>query len=166
MEQFDTLPKLLIRNAGTWPNEAAIREKEYGIWQTYTWSDYLENVTDFALGLRELGFQHEDRLGIIGDNRPQLYWSMAAAQSLRGMPVPLYQDSGVQEVEYILNHAQVKIVVAEDQEQVDKLLALKDQIPQVEKIIYDDPRGLRNYNSSFLLSFADVQQMGREVKQK
>jgi long-chain acyl-CoA synthetase len=118
------------------------------------------------LGLRELGFQQGDKLGIIGDNRPQLYWSMAAAQSLRGMPVPLYQDSGVQEVEYVLNHAEVKIVVAEDQEQVDKLLVLKDQLLHVEKIIYDDARGLRNYNSSFLLSFADVQHIGREVKQK
>ena len=166
MEQYDTLPKLLMRNAQKWPGQPAIREKDFGIWQTYTWADYLKNVSEFALGLRALGFQRDDRLGIIGDNRPQLYWAMAAAQSLGGMAVPLYQDSIAQEIEYVLDHAEVKIVVAEDQEQVDKILALKDQLPRIEKIIYDDPRGLTNYNSSFLLSFIQVQEMGREVEKK
>jgi len=158
---FDTFPKMLVDRARRTGEKVAIREKDYGIWQTYTWADYFRNVTKFALGLRELGFQRGDKLGIIGDNRPQLYWAMAAAQSLGGVPVPLYQDSIAQEVEYVLDHAEVKIIVAEDQEQVDKILALKEQLPQLENIIYDDPRGLRNYTSSFLLSFTQVQEMGR-----
>lgn len=165
-KQDDTLPKFLIRNARKWPQQPAIREKDFGIWQTYTWADYLRNVTEFALGLWALGFRRDDRLGIIGDNRPQLYWSMAAAQSLGGMPVPLYQDAIAQEVEYVLEHAEVKIIVAEDQEQVDKILALKDHLPQIEKIIYDDPRGLTHYDPAMLLSFTQVQEMGRGVEQQ
>lgn len=165
-EVYDTIPKLLLRNARKWPQKVAIREKDYGIWQAYTWSDYLKNVRDFALGLRALGFAPGDTLGIIGDNRPQLYWAMAAAQSLRGVPVPLYQDSIADEVEYVLNHAETKIIVAEDQEQVDKILEIKDRLPRLEKIIYDDPRGLRNYNPLFLYSFVRVQKMGREAEQK
>ncbi len=164
MENHDTLSKLLIRNAQKWPQKAAIREKDFGIWQTYTWVDYLNQVKEFALGLKSLGFKREDKAGIIGDNRPQLYWAMAATQSLGGMPVPLYQDSIATEVEYVLNHADVKFVIAEDQEQVDKILDLKEKLPQIEKIIYDDPRGLRSYNSPFLLSFAKVQEMGRELE--
>ncbi len=166
MEQHDTLPKFLVRNAQIWPNRPAIREKDFGIWQTYTWSDYYRQVKEFALGLRELGFERGDTLGIIGDNRPQLYWAMAAAQCLGGLPVPLYQDSIAKEVQHILNHAEVKIVMAEDQEQVDKISDLKEDIPKVEKIIYDDPRGLRSYDTSALLSFIRVQEMGREVAQK
>ena len=166
MEHYDTLSKLLVRNAQKWPKKAAIREKDYGIWQTYTWSDYLRNVREFALGLKALGFQQNDKLGIIGDNRPQLYWATAAAQSVRGIPVPLYQDSIAQEVEYVLNHAEVEIIVAEDQEQVDKMLDLKDQLPHIKKIIYDDPRGLRGYDSPLLLSFTQVQEMGRELEKK
>jgi len=163
MANHNTLPKLLLRNAKQWPNRAAIREKDHGIWQTYTWADYLENVKHFALGLHELGFHKDDTVGIIGDNRPQLYWAMAAAQSLGGMPVPLYQDSVASEVEYVLNHAEVKFVVAEDQEQVDKILDMKDQLPHVQKVIYDDERGLRNYDSPYLLSFTEVQEMGRKA---
>ncbi len=165
-EPYDTIPKLLFRNAKQWPNKAAIREKDYGIWQTYTWSDYLQNVRDFALGLRTLGFGPGDTLGIIGDNRPQLYWAMAAAQSLRAVPVPLYQDSIADEIEYVLSHAETKIVVAEDQEQVDKILEIKDRLPKLEAIIYDDPRGMRNYRHSFLYSFVQIQERGREVAGK
>ena len=165
-EHPNTIPKLLLRNARKWPQETAIREKDYGIWQSYTWSDSLRNVRDFALGLRALGFAPGDTLGIIGDNRPQLYWAMAAAQSLRGIPVPLFQDSIANEIEYVLNHAEAKIIVAEDQEQVDKILEIKDQLPRLEMIIYDDPRGLRNYNLPFLFNFVRVQEMGRELEQK
>jgi long-chain acyl-CoA synthetase len=135
MENHDTLPKLLVRNSQMWPQKAAIREKDYGIWQTYSWSEYLSNVSEFALGLKALGFQRGDKLGIIGDNRPQLYWAMSAAQCLGGMPVPLYQDSIAQEIQYVLKHAEVGMVVAEDQEQVDKILDLQDQLSQIEKII-------------------------------
>ncbi len=166
MEQHDTLSKLLVRNARKWPQKAAIREKDYGIWQTYTWTDYYRNVKEFALGLKALGFERDDKTAIIGDNRPQLYWAMAATQAVRGMPVPLYQDSIAQEVEYVLNHAEVKIVVAEDQEQVDKILDLKEQLPTIEKIIYDDARGMRSYASPLLLSFTQVQEMGRELEKK
>lgn len=165
-EHPNTVPKLLLRNARKWPQKTAIREKDYGVWQSYTWSDSLRNVRDFALGLRALGFAPGDTLGIVGDNRPQLYWAMAAAQSLRGIPVPLYQDSIADEIEYVLNHAETRIVVAEDQEQVDKILEIKDRLPGLEKIIYDDPRGMRNYDLPFLFSFVRVQEMGRELEQK
>ncbi|MEM7133236.1 MAG: AMP-binding protein [Chloroflexota bacterium] len=166
MEEHDTLPKLLVRNAEQWPKKAAIREKDYGIWQTYSWADYLQQVREFALGLYALGFQQGDALGIIGDNRPQLYWAMAAAQCIGGMPVPLYQDSIAQEVEYVLNHAEIKIIVAEDQEQVDKILELKAQLPSLETIIYDDSRGMRTYDRPDLLSFLQVQEQGRETESK
>lgn len=165
-DAHDTIPKLLLRNARKWPKKAAIREKDYGIWQAYTWSDYLKNAREFALGLRALGFEPGDALGIIGDNRPQLYWSMAAAQSLGSVPVPLYQDSIADEIEYVLNHAEIKIVVCEDQEQVDKILDIRDQVPSVEKIIYDDPRGMRYYDLPLLESFTEIQEMGRKMEKE
>lgn len=162
MGEQDTIPKLLLRNAKQWSDKAAIREKDYGIWQTYSWSDYLREVSEFALGLQTLEFRRGDRLGIIGDNRPQLYWAMAASQAIGGMPVPLYQDSIAQEVEYVLRHAEIQIVVAEDQEQVDKILELKAHLPNLKKIIYDDPRGLHSYQLTELLSFQQVQERGRQ----
>lgn len=166
IKNYDTVPRLLIRNARVWPNKPAIREKDYGIWQTYTWADCLRNVKEFALGLVGLGLQRGDKLGIVGDNRPQLYWGVCAAQCLGGVPVPLYQDSIPEELRYILDHAGCRMVLVEDQEQADKILWLKDQLPGVEKVIYDDPRGMRYYDKSFFIAFTEVQKMGRELDKK
>jgi long-chain acyl-CoA synthetase len=158
-----TFPQILIHNAKRFPpTKAAIREKNYGIWQSYSWQDYLEQVRYFALGLAALGFKREDKMAIIGDNRPQLYWGLAACQCLGGVPVPLYQDAIHKELQYIVDHSECRFALAEDQEQTDKLMHLKDEIPRLEYIIYDDARGLKNYNHDWLVAFTDVKDMGRK----
>ena len=137
-----TLPKLLQRNAEEDPKGAGIREKTRGVWQTYSWTAYRDNVRDFALGLAALGFKRGDKLSVVGDNRPQLYFAQLSAQVLGGISVPVYQDSIAAELVYVLNHAETSIIVAEDQEQVDKALSLKGQLPKLRWIVFDDPRGL------------------------
>lgn len=167
IEVCDTVPKLLIRNAQKYAHRrTAIAEKDYGIWQSYSWADYLKQVKEFALGLASLGFQRGDKLAIIGDNRPQLYWALVAAQALGGIPVPLYQDSIAEEIRYVIDHSDSTVVVAEDQEQVDKILEIKERLPKVKWVVYDDPRGLRNYTLPFILSFTRVQEMGRELEER
>jgi long-chain acyl-CoA synthetase len=156
-----TFPKLIRRNAERFGSRVAIREKDYGIWQSYTWRDYYEQARRIALGLAALGFTRGDKAAIIGDNRPELYWSVAAAQALGGVPVPLYQDAIERELAYVLDHAEVRFAVVEDQEQVDKVLRVKGQCPHLEFIIYDDPRGLRSYKEPFLVSLAHVRELGR-----
>src|SRR6266478_1743379 len=140
-----TLPRLLRRNSETLAARPAIREKNHGIWQTFTWAQYWEEVRDFALGLAAHGFRRGDKLAVIGDNRPRLYWTQLAAQSLGGVAVPVYQDSIAAELVYVLNHAEISVIVAEDQEQVDKILSLQDRLPGLKLVIYDDPRGMLHY---------------------
>jgi long-chain acyl-CoA synthetase len=160
-----TLPRLLLRNAQRFGRrKAAIREKDRGIWQTYSWAEALEQVKAFALGLAALGFQRGDKLAIIGDNRPRLYWALSAAQCLGGAAVPLYQDAIAKEIQYILDHSDSCMVVAEDQEQVDKILELKAELPKLKQIIYDNPKGLRRYDDAILLSFAAVQEKGHQFE--
>ncbi|MBL7174641.1 MAG: AMP-binding protein [Desulfobacteraceae bacterium] len=163
IESIDTFPKILLDNAKKFPpTKIAMREKDYGVWQSYSWQDSLDQVRDFALGLASLGFKRGDKMAIIGDNRPQLYWGLAASQCLGGVPVPLYQDAIEQELLYILDHSEARFALAEDQEQSDKLLALKEKIPGLEYIFYDDPRGIRNYTQPFLMAFTHVQELGRK----
>ena len=157
-----TLPRLLRRNAEQMAGRPAIREKHHGIWQTLSWAQYWEEVRDFALGLAAHGFRRGDKLAVIGDNRPSLYWAQLAAQCLGGTAVPMYQDSIASELVFVLNHAEVSVVVAEDQEQVDKILSLRAELPHLELVVYDDPKGLRHYSSGGLQSFADMQAAGRE----
>ena len=157
-----TLPRLLQKNARDLGPRPAIREKDRGIWQTHTWSEYHDQVRDLALGLASLGFKRGEALSVIGDNRPRLYWAQMAAMSLGGRSVPVYQDSIAKELAFVLNHAEVSVVVAEDQEQVDKILALKDQLPRLRLVIYDDPRGMIHYKADEMKSFTDVQALGRE----
>jgi long-chain acyl-CoA synthetase len=160
----DTFPKILLDNVRKFGRDKiAIREKDYGIWQSYSWQDYHDHVRDFALGLASLGFKRGNKLAIIGDNRPQLYWGMAAAQSLGGVPVPLYQDAIEKELEFILEHSEARFALAEDQEQSDKLLSLKEKIPNIEYIIYDDPKGMRSYSEPFLMAFDHVQELGSQL---
>src|SRR5580700_1361623 len=156
-----TLPSLLRRNATTMAARPAVREKDRGIWRTFTWSQYDEEVRDFALGLAAHGFARGDKLSVIGDNRPRLYWAQLSAQSLGGVAVPVFQDSIAAEIAYVLDHAEVSVIVAEDQEQVDKVLSLKDQLPALTLLVYDDPRGMRHYDSPLLKSFEEVRAAGR-----
>jgi long-chain acyl-CoA synthetase len=162
VSELVTLPRLLLRNATEFAQRTAIREKDRGIWQSYTWADYLAHVRDFALGLAALGCKRDDRLSVIGDNRPRLYWAQVAAQCLGGASVPVYQDSLGKELAYVWNHADVSVIVAEDQEQVDKVVALREQLPTLRLVIYDDPRGMLHYRHEWLKSFADVEALGRE----
>jgi long-chain acyl-CoA synthetase len=157
-----TLPRLLRRNASELGNRPAIREKDRGIWQTWTWREYQEQVRDLALGLAALGFRRGDRLSVIGDNRPRLYWAQVAAQCLGGVPVPVYQDSIARELAFVWQHAEVSVIVAEDQEQVDKILALHADLPALRLVIYDDPRGLGGYRHDWLKAYQDVQEIGRK----
>jgi len=161
-QTLDTFPKLLVHHARTRPTRPAIREKEFGIWQTWNWAGVLDEVRDFACGLSALGFQRGEKVAIIGDNRPRLYWAIIATQSLGGIPVPVYQDSVADEMAFVLDHAEVRFAVAEDQEQVDKLLQVRDRVPRLERVIYDDPRGMRNYDHSRLVPFTEVQAEGRK----
>ncbi|MCW5620876.1 MAG: AMP-binding protein [Burkholderiales bacterium] len=159
----DTFPRLLLAHAATRGAAVAMREKDLGIWQSWTWRQVADEVRNLACGLNALGFRRGENLAVIGDNRPQLYWAMAAAQSLGGVPVPLYQDAVADEMAYILDDADARFAVVEDQEQVDKLLEIKDRLPKLEVIIYDDPRGMRNYAQHFLHELAQVQALGRAL---
>ena len=161
-----TLARLLQRNARDLGARPAIREKDRGIWQTWTWRQYHDEVRDFALGLAALGFKRGERLSIIGDNRPRLYWAQVAAQCVGGVPVPVYQDSIAKELAFVWNHAECSVIVAEDQEQVDKVLALRDQLSALRLVVYDDPRGMSHYKHDWLRSYQSVQELGREFAAK
>jgi long-chain acyl-CoA synthetase len=159
---LDTFPKLARANAERRGRRVAVREKDLGIWQAYTWRDYFERSRRIALGLASLGFARGDKTAIVGDNRPELYWAALATQALGGVPVPLYQDSIEKELAYIVDHAEARFAVAEDQEQVDKLLHVRAHCPRLEFIVYEDPRGLRTYSEPGLLSLAELEERGEK----
>jgi long-chain acyl-CoA synthetase len=156
----DTFPKLLLRNAKTFATRPAMREKDLGIWQAWTWADVLDEVRSLSIGLHKLGLKRGDRVAIVGDNRPRLYFSMCAAQALGAIPVPVYQDSVAEEMGYVLEHAGVKFAIVENQEQVDKLLEIRESYKGVSNIVYDDERGLQHYSAEGLQSYAAVQELG------
>jgi long-chain acyl-CoA synthetase len=159
---LDTFPKLLHSHAKLRPDQDAIREKDLGIWQSWTWAEAAAEIRALACGMASLGLQRGDKLAIIGDNRPRLYWGMTAAQALGAVPVPLYQDAVAEEMAYVLDNADVKMALVENQEQVDKMLEVRDRCPRVEHIIFDETRGLRHYEHAFLHDFEEVQQIGVE----
>ena len=163
---LDTFPKLLLDRAVRYRDAHAAREKEFGIWQSWTWHELAEEIQDLACGLAELGFQRGDKIAIIGDNRPRLYGAMCAAQALGGVPVPMYQDSVANELQFVVEHADVRFAIGENQEQVDKLLEIIDSCPKLEVIIFDDARGLRKYEHDFLHSYSGVQKMGRALRER
>jgi long-chain acyl-CoA synthetase len=144
----------------------AMREKEFGIWQSWTWSQVADQVERFALGLQANGVKAGDRVLIIGGNRPRTYWTMCAVQSLGAVPVPTYHDSVAAEMQFVIEHSEARVIVAEDQEQVDKVLEVKDRCPAVELVIYDDPRGMKDYQSEVveIKDFVAVQAQGEEVR--
>ncbi len=159
----DTFPKLLVRNVRTIGDRVAMREKEYGIWQSHTWREYHDHVRDFSLGLVALGVKPGDKVAIIGDNRPEWVWSEVAAQAAGAASVGLYQDSNLTEVAFVIDHCDASIIVAEDQEQVDKILDMLDKLPKVRHVIFTDPRGLRKYDHPALLPFEAVEEKGRAL---
>jgi long-chain acyl-CoA synthetase len=155
-----TFPKLLLQHAAQRPSAAAMREKEYGIWQPLSWSELAQLVERMAGGMSKLGLQRGQHMVVIGTNRPRLYAAMLAAQSLGAIPVPLYQDAVAAECVFPITNAEVHLAVVEDQEQVDKLLEIRPQCPQLKNIIYDDPRGLRNYGEPGLVALDEVMEQG------
>ncbi len=165
-QQADTFPRLLQQHAHARPDLPAFREKDLGIWQTTTWSQLADEVKAFACGLAALGFKRGMNLAVVGDNRPRLYWAMAAAQSLGGVAVPLYQDAPAADMAYVLENAGIDFAVVEDQEQVDKLVEARTTVSGLSHIIYDDGRGLRNYTTPGLHGFDAVQVLGRALMQK
>ena len=159
---YDTFPKLLRYNAQNRADRPAMREKNLGIWQSFTWAEVKSEVDNMAAGLLALGVKRGDRIAIIGDNRPRLYWMIAVAQTVGAVPVPIYQDSVADEMKYPMTHAEVRFALAEDQEQVDKLIYLKDDLPTLEYVIFDDPRGVRDYTEDYLLDYEAVTAKGVE----
>jgi len=158
---LDTIPKLIAYHVSQIPDQAAYREKEFGIWQSWTWKEAGEAIDALALGLLELGIKEGDHLALIGRNRPYFYWAMIAAQSTGAVPVPIYQDSVATEMAFVLQHCNARYIIAENQEQVDKVLEIQDQLTDLEWIIYIDPRGMRKYDHTRLRKYADLQDLGR-----
>ncbi len=163
---LDTFPKLLLRNADIFANRPAMREKNLGIWQSWTWSEVLDEVQAFALGLKKMGLKRGDAIAIVGDNRPRLYWTFLAAQSLGAVPVPVFQDAVAEEMAYVLKHAKISFVMAENQEQVDKVLSVSGKVKTIKEIIFDEERGLKNYGHGHIRSFDVVQGLGRSELEK
>ena len=167
MTAADTFPKLLLEKAQKYGRKRiAIREKDYGIWNNVTWEDYLRHVEHFALGLLTLGFNRGDKVSIIGDNEPEWVYGEVAAQALGGVAVGVYQDSTPEEVQFVADFSNSRYVIAEDQEQIDKLLEIKDRLPGVEKFIYWDPKGMRYYHDPLLMSFQEIEKLGVAYKKR
>ena len=159
-----TLPRLLIKQAEERADKPALREKEWGVWQAVSWRDNLKITSEFACGLDVLGMGKGDIVILIGDNRPEWIWAELAIQALGGVALGLYQDSPAEEIEYIFALSKCKLVVAEDQEQVDKILSFRDDLPYLKNIVYHDPKGLAAYENDVdgLVDFKAIRRMGRE----
>ncbi|MEO9336843.1 AMP-binding protein [Mesorhizobium sp. SB112] len=160
ISDLDTFPKYLLLNADRFGALPAMRHKDYGIWQSWTWSQQLAEIRALALGLQAMGVQRGDKIAIVGANRPRLYWSFTAAQSLGAVPVPVYGDAVAEEMSYVLEHAEVRFIIVQDQEQVDKVQSFAGQLASLSGIIYDEQRGLGDYAPEGLFSFASVQERG------
>ncbi|WP_294622515.1 AMP-binding protein [uncultured Roseovarius sp.] len=160
-EGLASIPALLQRNATQFASKMAYREKEYGIWQCWTWAETEKEIEALALGFINLGIKEGDFVAVIGRNRPHFYWSMVAAQSVGAIPVPLYQDAAAEEMAYVMDHCGARFAIVEDQEQVDKLIEIQDDLHQFEHMIYVDPRGLRKYDHHKLHTFTGIQEQGR-----
>jgi len=162
-----TIPKLFFEQATKYGKDrVAMREKEFGIWCPVTWHDYFENVKYISLGLISLGFNEGDKVSMIGDNRPEGLWAEMAALCARGVGVWLFQDCLVDEVKYIIDHSDTRFLFGEGQEEVDKGLSIFHECPKLEKIIWDDPKGMRNYDQDYLISLKEVMELGRELDKK
>jgi len=161
--KLDTFPKLLVHHAEVRGNGPAIREKDLGIWQTWTWKEFADEARALACALAAEGFKRGDHLALIGDNRPRIYAAVAAAQCLGGIPVPLYQDAVAAEMAFPIQNAEIRFAIVEDQEQVDKLLEILPNCPSLTRIVYDDPRGLRHYKQPQLIAYDKLIESGRDA---
>ncbi len=162
-----TIPKLFYRQATAYGKDrVAMREKEFGIWCPISWQDYLDNVKYIALGLISLGLEEGDKVSMIGDNRPEGLWAEMATLCARGVGVWLFQDCLIDEVRYIIDHSDTRFLFGEGQEEVDKALSIFNECPKLQKIIWDDPKGMRNYDQDYLISLKEVQQLGRELEKE
>ena len=159
----DTFTKLLIRNAHLYGSRPSMRHKDLGVWQTWTWSAVLEIVRAYAVGLHRLGLKRGETIAIVGSNRPKLYWSVMAAQMLGAVPVPVYADAVAEELSFVLAHADVRYAAVEDQEQIDKIQSVMERLPKLEQMVYDETRGLRDYDHGHLRSMNDVIADGRKA---
>ena len=159
----DTFPKLLIRNANIYGSRPAMRHKDYGIWQTWTWAQTLDVVRAYAVGLQGIGLKRGETIAIVGGNRPKLYWSVMAVQMLGAIPVPVYADAVADELAFVLAHADVRFAAVEDQEQIDKIVSVLDRLPKLELMFYDEKRGLRDYDHGNLRAMDDIIAKGRKA---
>jgi len=167
MEAADTVPKLFLQQYKKYgDNKLAVVQKDYGIWQPYAWKEQYEYVKYFSLGLTSLGLEPGDKVSIVGDSDRHWYWSRWAIMAAGGVVVGMYADSIPSELKYIAEHSDSKFVIADDQEQVDKMLEIKDELPLLKKIIYWDPKGLRNYEEPIIISFKQVMELGRDYEQQ
>jgi len=158
-----TLPQYMVLNATRFADLTAMRHKDKGIWQSWTWAEVLEGVRTLSIGMQKLGLKRGDHVAIVGDNRPRLYWTFVAAQALGAVPVPVYQDSVAEEMSYVLEHAGTSFAVVENQEQVDKLLEISEKFKGIKHIVYDDKRGLLKYKVKKLHALDAVQELGRQA---
>ena len=163
MDEQYTLPKLILRNYREWPEKPAMSMKRLGIWQQYTWREYYENVKYFSLGLIKLGLKPGDVVAIIGDNEPEWFWGEFAVQAAGGIATGIFVDSIPAEVEHIASHSEARFALVNDQEQTDKFLELKPKLPLIERVIYWDPKGLKNYEDTSLISFSQAGLHGKRV---
>ncbi|MFA5317239.1 MAG: AMP-binding protein, partial [Dehalococcoidales bacterium] len=163
-EKWETIPQLIRRNCELWGNHTAMSMKDFGIWQSYDWRKYYQNVKHFSLGLISLGLETGDVAAIIGDNEPEWFWGEFAVQAAGGIATGIFVDSIPSEVKYIAAHSNCKFAIVNDQEQTDKFLEIKPELPSLKKIIYWDPKGLRNYDDPSLISFNEVIKLGREYE--
>ena len=163
---LDTIPRLVAHHAHRRPDSAAFREKEFGIWQSWSWRQTAAEIDALALGFLDIGVNAGDHIAIIGRNRPYLYWAMVAAQSVGAIPVPLYQDAVAEEMAYVIEHCSARFIVAQDQEQVDKIIDVQEELSGVEQIIFLDPRGMRKYERALLTEYSVLQAQGRENEAK
>ncbi len=163
-EGLGSVPALLQRNATRFGGKPAYREKEYGIWQSWTWAETAAEIEALALGLINLGVNEGDFIAVIGRNRPYFYWAIVAAQSVGAVPVPLYQDASADEMAYVMEHCGARFAIVQDQEQVDKIIEIQDGLHQFEHMIYIDPRGMRKYDHHKLHEFSHIQQQGRAAR--
>ena len=167
ISQALTIPKLFYQQATTFGKDrVAMREKEFGIWRPITWQDYLDNVKYIALGLISLGLEEGDKVSMIGDNRPEGLWAEMATLCARGVGVWLFRDSLIDEVRYIIDHSDTRFIFGEGQEEVDKAISIFNECPKLQKIIWDDPKGMRNYDQDYLISLKEVLELGRELEKE
>jgi long-chain acyl-CoA synthetase len=150
-----------MQHARVRPGATAIREKDLGIWQGWSWAEMLKEVREVAAGLLQAGFRRGEHLAIIGENRPRLYFTMCAAQCLGGIPVPMYQDAVAAEMAFVFDNAEIRFAMVEDQEQVDKVLEIREKVAHIKRVFYDDPRGLRHYDQPGLASYEQLRALGQ-----